>query len=217
MNYESLQQTLPGLMGRRSPKTLQIEGFRSAAVLIPILKRGDQASLLFTQRASSMQQHGGQISFPGGRVEEGESLVQAALRETAEEVSIPADGIEVLGRLDDFPSVSSYVVAPFVGLIAEPPASIDYDEREVAAVFEAPLQRALDPTKRRIEIWDETKLPPDSPREAILDAHRRLGHLGPEETTYPAYFFDLDPQIGPVWGLTARILEDFLVPLREAE
>ena len=220
LDYETLRDQLDATLSARPARTLELElfpGFRRAAVLIPVLRRRGEATLLFTQRTRALQQHSGQISFPGGRVEPGESLRDAALRETDEEVFIPPSSVEIVGRLDDFPSISSYLVAPYIGIVEEPPAEIEFERGEVASVFEATVARALDPAVRRVEAWDESKLPPEAPREQLLEAHRMLGHLGPEDTTYPAYFFDLNARTGPVWGLTARILEQFLEPFREAE
>ena len=216
MNFDQLEPLLRAAFAGREPRTLEVPGFRRASVLIPVLRRESDATLLFMRRSRGGDMHSGQIAFPGGRVEVGESLEQAALREAFEEVALPPDSVELVGRLDDFPSVSSYMVSPFIGIVETPPAEFVLEEREVAAVFEASVARALDDALRRTEEWDESRLPPESPREKLLQAHLELGHLKPGARSYPAYFFDITPDGDPVWGLTARILEDFLRPLRAA-
>jgi 8-oxo-dGTP pyrophosphatase MutT (NUDIX family) len=217
MEFDQVQKTLRAAHEGRQARSLEIPGFRRAAILIPVLRRPRGATVLLTRRADSLTQHRGQISFPGGGVEPQEALHEAALREAFEEVALPPDSVELIGRLDDFPSVSSYTVTPFVGLIETPPETFTVQEREVSLAFEAELAHALDASRRRVERWGLERLPESAPRQKILEAHRTLGHLGPDEETYPAYFFDISPSGGPVWGLTARILEEFLEPLREAE
>lgn len=118
---------------------------RPAAVLAPVFRRDDHYSVLLTRRAEHLSSHKGQISFPGGRRDEGDvSAAAAALREAQEEVGLDPSRVEVLGYLDDYPVISLYRVTPVVGLIEgafEPIAN----PGEVAEVFELPLEIALDP------------------------------------------------------------------------
>jgi 8-oxo-dGTP pyrophosphatase MutT (NUDIX family) len=121
---------------------------RDAAVLVPVVKRADELTVLFTRRAAHLQDHAGQISFPGGRVEEGESSRDTALRETAEEIGLDAGRIEILGHLNDYATVTGYRVTPVVGLV-QPPFELKPVELEVAEVFEVPLEFLLDPTNHQ--------------------------------------------------------------------
>lgn len=118
---------------------------RPAAVLAPVLRRGDSLSLLLTVRASTLRAHGGQISFPGGRRDDtDEGVVHTALREAEEEIGLPPERVDVLGYLDDYPTLSRFLVTPVVGLV-EGDVRWRTDAAEVAEVFEVPLSHALDP------------------------------------------------------------------------
>jgi len=122
------------------------EGTRvtEAAVLVPLIDRSGQVQVLFTQRTAHLDDHAGQISFPGGRVEPGDAnREQTALRETEEEIGLASGSIAVLGRLPDYEIPSGFRITPVVGWI-EPPFALQPDPFEVAAVFEAPLDYFLE-------------------------------------------------------------------------
>lgn len=116
-----------------------------AAVLMPITYRPQGATVILTRRTDHLQNHPGQISFPGGRVEEGdESLVATALRETEEEIGLRSSHVELLGTLPDYFTGTGFRVTPVVGLV-HPPFELTIDAFEVAEVFEVPLSHFLDP------------------------------------------------------------------------
>lgn len=119
------------------------EGQRVAAVLIPIVQRGDDWKIILTQRPETMPSHPGQIAFPGGKREFGESTLNAALRETEEEIGIHRQYVTIVGRMPSFNLISNYRVTPFIGLI-DPSAQITADPHEVADVFEVPLSFLMD-------------------------------------------------------------------------
>ncbi|MEH6628673.1 MAG: CoA pyrophosphatase [Motiliproteus sp.] len=125
--------------------TRNVDGLLNvAAVLIPIVKRGSALSVLLTQRTSHLSHHPGQISFPGGRTEpEDTSSEHTALRETEEEVGLPAQYIEVVGELDDYLTRTGFIVTPIVGLVSSP-FPVSPDPFEVEEVFEVPLDFLLD-------------------------------------------------------------------------
>jgi len=156
---------------------------REAAVLMPVIKREHKYHFLLTRRTEEVQTHKGQISFPGGMREEGETLVETALRETFEEVGIQEDRIEILGRFHDYISITGYRVTHFAGFISKP-FTINPQVTEVAEVLCVPVRIFLDPSRLRIE------------KRAIM---------GKEEDIY--YYSHGSHQ---VWGLTARIIKDFL-------
>ncbi|HUP91591.1 MAG TPA: CoA pyrophosphatase [Solimonas sp.] len=117
---------------------------RPAAVLAPVIKRGRDLTMLFTVRSEELRAHKGQISFPGGRRDEGDASFAAnALREAQEEVGINPGDVEVIGYLDDYPTISRFLVTPVVGIVTEAPAWVP-EAREVAEVFEAPLEFVTD-------------------------------------------------------------------------
>lgn len=118
-------------------------GFRRAAVLVPILVSDDGAELLFTVRSRALAHHAGQISFPGGGVEAGESPEQAARREAYEEVGLEVPETAILGRLSELPSPAGYVATPVVAALRWPqPLRIEAGEVEEA--FTVPLRDLRD-------------------------------------------------------------------------
>ena len=130
-----------------------------AAVLIPLVLRPQGLTVLLTQRTAHLTDHGGQISFPGGRAERADaSRVETALRETREEVGLPPSRVEVLGQLPEYRTITGYVVTPVVGLVI-PPHDDEWqlDQFEVAHIIEPPLAFLMNPAnhERRQIDWRE--------------------------------------------------------------
>ncbi|MBI5164692.1 MAG: CoA pyrophosphatase, partial [Magnetospirillum sp.] len=119
---------------------------RPAAVLVPLVEREHALTVLLTRRTEHLYHHPGQVSFPGGRLEDsdGGDAVACALRETAEEIGLAAVHVTVLGRLDDLVTGTGFVITPVVAMVT-PPFSLALDAFEVADVFEVPLDFVLDP------------------------------------------------------------------------
>jgi len=159
-----------------------------AAVLIPILLRDTGLTILFTLRTPHLAAHAGQISFPGGRVDAVDrDSIATALREAHEEISLAADAVEVIGRLDRYITRTGYAIDPIVGFVdsnfaAEP------DPFEVAEVFEVPLEFLLAPSNRRTEL------------RTVEDGLRQFSVF-----TYGKY---------RIWGATAGMLVNFIEVLR---
>jgi len=121
-----------------------------AAVLVPVVLHDDDFGVLLTRRTAHLSAHAGQISFPGGRLETDDAhAAAAALRETEEEIGLPPDQVEVIGRLDTYVTRTGFEVTPIVGLIM-PPTALRPDPFEVAEVFEAPLSFLVDPRNREL-------------------------------------------------------------------
>ena len=119
------------------------DGLRDAAVLIPLVER-DEWQVLLTKRTDHLNNHAGQVSFPGGRADAVDvSPLHTALRETEEEVGIQPDFIEVAGVIEPFLTVTDFNVIPIVGFVS-PCFTLNIDEFEVADVFEVPLSILLD-------------------------------------------------------------------------
>jgi 8-oxo-dGTP pyrophosphatase MutT (NUDIX family) len=154
-----------------------------AAVLVPIVDRPEGLTVLLTQRATHLKNHAGQISFPGGRMESQDATpVDAALRETEEEIGLERERVTVVGFLPDHLIVSGYRVTPVVGFV-RPPFELRLDATEVQETFEVPLAHVFD-ARHHV------------PRK------RRFG-----DTDYEL----LDIPYGPrnIWGATAAILLTF--------
>jgi 8-oxo-dGTP pyrophosphatase MutT (NUDIX family) len=120
-----------------------------AAVLIAITDRADPGVIL-TVRREHLRTHAGQIAFPGGRLDEGEEPAAAALREANEELGLDPALVELAGRLDEYRTVTGYVVTPVIGVVP-PELPLQPHEHEVAGWFEAPLAYLLDATNQQVE------------------------------------------------------------------
>jgi 8-oxo-dGTP pyrophosphatase MutT (NUDIX family) len=126
-------------------------GVKPAAVLLLVVDHPGAPTVVFTQRTAHLADHAGQISFPGGRSDDGDdSPERTALREAEEEIGLSADRVEVLGRLPEYHTSTGYRVTPIVGW-AEPPLTYNPDPHEVADVFEVPLSFLLDASNHRYE------------------------------------------------------------------
>ena len=123
---------------------------RDAAVLVPIVERPGELTILLTRRAKHLPDHPGQISFPGGSVDPGDADAEAAaLREAQEEVGLPPDCVTVVGRLDTYLIRTGFRVVPVVGLL-HPPFELQAEAGEVEEIFEVPLTFFLDPANREL-------------------------------------------------------------------
>lgn len=155
----------------------------AAAVLMPIVDRPDGLTLLFTQRAAHLRKHAGQISFPGGRIEPQDAGPAAtALRETAEEIGLSRELIEVIGYLPPQLIFSGFSVVPVVGLV-QPTFALHVDSGEVEEAFEVPLDFFLNPANHRV-------------RERVLGDITTL-------------VYDLPYGERRIWGATAGMLMSF--------
>lgn len=118
--------------------------FRRAAVLVPVMAR-DTLTVLLTRRADNMKHHAGQVSFPGGRIDDEDAdAAAAALREAAEEIGIERARVEPLGFLDTYRTGTGFAIAPLVGIVAADFTPV-LQTAEVAEVFEVPLAFLMDP------------------------------------------------------------------------
>lgn len=156
-----------------------------AAVLATVYDHNGEAWIILTRRTVELRSHSGEVSFPGGRQEPGETFEETARRETAEEIALDQE-LTVVGELDHLSTITSQsVIVPFVGLLDEPPSGLVPNPGEVDAILNVPLRRLLDPSIFRSEIW-------------------RL----PGGIEHPIFFFDLAEDT--VWGATAAMLRQLL-------
>jgi 8-oxo-dGTP pyrophosphatase MutT (NUDIX family) len=153
---------------------------KPASVLVPVMRRPDGLRVLLTRRSETLRSHKGQISFPGGRREPSDaSAAAAATREAEEEAGIPPAAVEVIGYLDDYPTITRYMVTPVVGMV-EDLAEVRPCAREVAEIFEVPLSFVLEPANFERKI------------------------LSREGFNVP--FFELNYGAWRIWGATAGML-----------
>ena len=126
------------------------KALKPAAVLIPIVERDNGLQVIFTKRTEKLRSHSGQVSFPGGKIDDGDlDGKAAALRETHEEIGVDASAIDVLGQFPNYHSGSGYVITPVVGLI-ESTAKFIANEDEVETIFEVPLAFLMNPDNHEI-------------------------------------------------------------------
>ena len=119
--------------------------YRAASVLVPIVNRTPDITILLTQRTEDMPSHAGQVAFPGGRRQENDAdAVATALRETEEEVGLDRKFVNVIGSYDLYRTGTGYEITPVVGIVT-PGFTTRADPREVADVFEVPLHFIVDP------------------------------------------------------------------------
>lgn len=158
------------------------QALRPAAVLVPIIDRPGEATVLFTERATNLRSHSGQIAFPGGKIDDvDDGVLGAALRECDEEIGLAADMVEPIGYLDLVLTHTGYRINPVVALVRA-----DFKPRpnphEVAGTFECPLAFLMDPDNHGIE-------------------QRHL--VGRPRTVY---IMDYGPH--RIWGITAGIVRN---------
>ena len=131
------------------------EELREAAVLIPVVDRGDAAGLILTRRTQSMRQHSGQVAFPGGAVDaEDASPEAAALREAFEEIGLEAGYVETIGRLPAYLTTTGFRITPVIGLV-QADYALTINREEVDAAFEVPFDFVMNPDNHRWEsrVW----------------------------------------------------------------
>ena len=186
---EKLKDRPVGVVGKR----------KEFAVMIPFLEKDGEVHLLFEVRSKDIAQPG-DVCFPGGRIEEGEGIVEAALRETEEETGIPATEVEVLGRFDSVLEVNRIRMHTVVGRLPDNYESLLKPDEEVAEIFTVPLsffkETEPDYYKGRI-IQDTTDFPYGKHK---LDPNYRW-----RDAWQDIYFWHWDNHT--IWGLTAAIVQ----------
>ncbi len=157
---------------------------REASVVVPLTLRDAVPVLVFTRRQETLRRHAGQISFPGGVRDAADATpLHAALRELEEEVGVRRDRVEVLGMLDEIPTITEFRVVPFVGRLATG-TDFTLNPGEIAELIEVPVAVLQEPARQRVE------------RRLVRGAERDI------------YFFEYGGHT--IWGATARIVRNLL-------
>ncbi|MCX7857544.1 MAG: CoA pyrophosphatase [Deltaproteobacteria bacterium] len=145
ITYDEIRQRLESYI----PHKIQDKKAKRAGVLVPLYGKGDQISIILTKRTFDVSIHKGEISFPGGVCEEGDSNTKdAALRECFEEIGVKIDDLKIIGRLDDIYTITGYLVSPYVGTVPYP-YFFRTNDREVASLIFLPMARILEPDFQR--------------------------------------------------------------------
>lgn len=160
---------------------------KCAAVLVPLVWWKDEWELLFTRRTELVEHHKGQVSFPGGGCDLGDTAAEeTAVREAEEEIGLRPDDVRVLGRLNDIVTITSYQVTPVVGVMPWP-YKVLLEPVEVERVFTIPLLWLADRMN-----WDEQFITPDGKKRSF------------PVLKYQPYESEI------LWGASARITQNFL-------
>jgi 8-oxo-dGTP pyrophosphatase MutT (NUDIX family) len=169
------------LLSPEDALALEVHGRTDAAVLVPLYVSDGELHGVFTRRRADLRRHAGEVSFPGGRYDEGEPSLQAtALREAEEEIGLPREAVEIVGALRPTPTIATgYAIYPFVGVI-EPGMAWTLSPREVAEVLELSLRDVRKGYERKRLIRRGIPI--------LTDTYAVGGHF--------------------IWGATARILSD---------
>jgi len=184
-------ESIKKMLSSRKRRVIEHPPFSHAAVLVPLFKKEGSCHLLFTKRSEQVKYHKGEISFPGGMVDEGDKeLIGTALREAFEEIGLKETDVQIIGILDDIVTTTEFIVTPIVGLFPYPyPFRIS--QVEIAELIEVPLSFLL--TEENL-----------SEKEIFRGDQKEI-----------IYFYQYGNHT--IWGATARILKQFLdliAPLR---
>lgn len=203
-----LEEIYGRLAGRKAEILGHEEMFKSA-VLLPLLYDKGELCVLFEKRAASLAHQPGEISFPGGRIEEDDiNPEMAAVRETCEELGLSAGDVKVISPLDIMISPFNVIVYPYCAFI-EKGENIIPNPDEVEEIFMVPLKYLLDyqPLRSRIEL--NPYLPDDYPVDLIPNGKKYAFRKG----SLPQLFYIWNDYV--IWGMTARILHNFLSLLKK--
>jgi 8-oxo-dGTP pyrophosphatase MutT (NUDIX family) len=172
------------MLSSRKRRVIEHPPFSHAAVLVPLFQKDGSCHLLFTKRSEEVKYHKGEISFPGGVVdEEDRELINTALREAHEEIGLKESDVQIIGVLDDIVTITEFIVTPIVGLFPYP-YPFKVSEVEIAELIEVPLASLLEK-----DCFSEREIFRGDQREIVF-AYQYGKHI--------------------IWGATARILKQFL-------
>jgi len=191
LKLDQLKHDLKALLSQGEPKRIEnnVDTYTQASVLLPLFIKDGHYWLLLMRRANTVEYHKGEVSFPGGVVDEkDDNLESTAKRETFEEIGVREEDIEILGQLDDMTTITSrFIVHPFVGTVPFP-YEFNLNRSEVDHLIEVPLQFFLDPSQ---------------PRAFSINY---------EGETFKTPSFIYEGTV--IWGATERILENFISLIR---
>lgn len=187
MNPAITPEAIRSAFGTAKREAVTLEGYWRAGVLVPLVFAPTGIELLFTKRTDSVETHKGQVSFPGGMVDENDhDIIATALREANEEVGIHSDDVDVVGLLSDLATPTGFIITPVVAFL-RPAVALTLNWVEVAEVFHVPLEFFADPRHGRREL------------RMVLGKEREVWH------------YDTGSHV--IWGATAAIVRSLLTVL----
>lgn len=188
-------------------KPMPVDVKNRYSVMIPLIKRDGEIHLLFEERAFTLRNQPGEISFPGGRIEEGESPMEAALRETSEELLITEDEMEIYSEGDFVVNPYAAIIHTFIGEIKKDFDEIIPSSDEVEKVFTVPLSYFLETKPRSYKIDLKVERNEEFPYHLIPNGVNYKFKRGREEVL----FYEYDGHI--IWGFTAKMARRFVEKL----
>ena len=200
MNLDILKNDLM----QRNKKYLDIDNYFS--VLLPLIHIDGELHILFQVRSHMLNNQPGEICFPGGRLEDFETPLESAVRETIEELNITENQIEILGELDILTTPFNMVLYPFCGLLKDINnlEDIQFNKQEVNSLFTVPINELLSTTAISYPLEINFKSDENFPYHLIENGEKYKWKTG----SYPVFFYQYKDYI--IWGLTAKILNHFL-------
>lgn len=192
-------------------RTSNPEGFYKAyAVLIPLIFVEDEFHLLFEVRSEKLNTQPGEICFPGGKIEENETPIESAIRETCEELNIESSDIEVLGETDFVVTPFNLILYPFVGFLNDIDIkNINYNKDEVGSIFSVPLDFFMENSPETHYFKTKLDVSAEFPYNKIQNGKVYNFRIG----SYPIYFYEYNNHV--IWGITARIIKNFIDILKQ--
>jgi 8-oxo-dGTP pyrophosphatase MutT (NUDIX family) len=177
---------VPPLTARSTPvRPPFVNTTKESGVLAPLFLRDDELRIVLTRRDARLRSHKGEVAFPGGRLNDGESAIDAALREAHEEVALPPERVRIFGQIESLTTViSAAKISPFIGFIDGDLPVLVPNPGEVDRIFDVSLYELTHPDTFHEEVWEF----PDG--------------------TFPVWFFDVEDDT--IWGATGRMLRRLL-------
>ncbi len=203
MNLEKMRD----IFRNGKSKPMEIKSYY--AVLLPLICIEGKIHIIYEVRAKHMKTQPGEISFPGGKVEIGENFREAAIRETYEEIGIPKDKIEVIGKLDFITRESHAMVYPYIGVLHVDYHSLVANPDEVDEIFAVPIEFFLDHHPEEYQVSYKMDFQDGFPYDRIPNGEnykwRKIG--------YPVFFYDFEGHM--IWGMTAKITKNFIEKIKK--
>lgn len=186
---------------------IEIDNFYS--VLVPFVEIDNELHLLYQVRSHYIDRQPGEISFPGGQVEDNESFIDAAIRETHEEIGLAKENIEIIGDLDYIIGKSGFIIYPYLGYLKNCEVSkLQYNKEEVFELFTVPLEFFINNQPEKHDIQYKPDISKEFPFHMIQNGKDYNWY----NINYPVYFYKYNQY--NIWGITAKITYNFIKKLK---
>jgi len=194
----------------KNRKSLPEGKYKRFSILIPLILVNKEIHLLFELRSERLNTQPGEICFPGGRIEEKETPMACAIRETSEELNIDTNNIHILGQGDYIVTPFNLILYNYLGLLRDISINdIKFNRDEVSSIFTVPLEYFLKTPPEVYHVETSLNLPESFPFEKIQNGRVYNWRTG----KYPILFYEYNDYV--IWGMTARIVKNFIEILKD--